>query len=418
MLSREDLDRQLVKSNWATVTIPEYQLTIPPGRGQLTTIEGLIRDTVRDLSIEQPVRRVMDPETAAKIDGLLKPLRDILDIEEGEEDAAVGRDGDDTAMHEGERKNEHPFTNFTVQVDDPSGNSFLAFKENPSDPQWNLRAYNRSQEQNVTLGLVAPPTEGEEDANNAQKVTSAEEALKRAHPNDGSIVPEEVFTFPSTCSSCGHEQETLMKPINIPYFKDVIIMSTNCYSCGYRDVEVKSGGKISAKGKRITLKVEAGDEDALSRDLLKSDTCGLEIPEIELHLQPGTLGGRFTTVEGILNEIYDELSTKVFRTGDSSNVGIGQIGREDKDERGFADFLQGLKDVMAVKRDFTLILDDPVSNSYLQNLNAPEPDPDMEIVEYERSEEQNDELGISGMVLEGYNPEAEGTAPAAVEKAE
>jgi zinc finger protein len=209
-----------------------------------------------------------------------------------------------------------------------------------------------------------------------------------------------------------------MKPINIPYFKDVIIMSTNCYSCGYRDVEVKSGGKISAKGKRITLKVEAGDEDALSRDLLKSDTCGLEIPEIELHLQPGTLGGRFTTVEGILNEIYDELSTKVFRTGDSSNVGIGQIGREDKDERGFADFLQGLKDVMAVKRDFTLILDDPVSNSYLQNLNAPEPDPDMEIVEYERSEEQNDELGISGMVLEGYNPEAEGTAPAAVEKAE
>lgn len=417
MLSREDLDRQIVKSNWATVTIPEFQLTIPPGRGQLTTVEGLIRDTVRDLSIEQPVRRIMDPETATKIDTLLAPLRDILGLQEGDEDGAAGRDGDTAVMHESDNKdNLKPFTPFSVQLDDPSGTSFLAFKESPSDPQWNLRAYNRTQEQNVTLGLVAAPEEGETkegDVPADHKVESAAAAMERvrgATHEAGSILPEEVFSFPSACTSCGHEQETLMKQINIPYFKDIIIMSTNCFACGYRDVEVKSGGSISDQGKRITLKVEEGDEDALSRDMLKSDTCGLEIPEIELHLQPGTLGGRFTTVEGILNEIYDELSTKVFRTGDSSTVGIGQVGREDTEEKGFSSFLQGLKDVMAVKRSFTLILDDPLSNSYLQNLNAPEADPDMEIVEYHRTQEQNDELGLSDMKLEGYNPEAEGTA--------
>lgn len=78
-------------------------------------------------------------------------------------------------------------------------------------------------------------------------------------------------------------------------------MATNCYACGYRDNEVKSGGAISDKGKRITLLVE--DEEDLSRDMLKSDTAGLEIPEIDLVLQPGTLGGRFTTLEGLLNEI-------------------------------------------------------------------------------------------------------------------
>lgn len=44
-------------------------------------------------------------------------------------------------------------------------------------------------------------------------------------------------------------------------------MSSNCYACGYRDNEVKSGGSISPKGKRITLKVE--DEEDLSRDMLK-----------------------------------------------------------------------------------------------------------------------------------------------------
>jgi zinc finger protein len=44
-------------------------------------------------------------------------------------------------------------------------------------------------------------------------------------------------------------------------------MSTNCDRCGYRDNEVKSGGAISEKGKRITLKVE--DREDLSRDILK-----------------------------------------------------------------------------------------------------------------------------------------------------
>jgi zinc finger protein len=44
-------------------------------------------------------------------------------------------------------------------------------------------------------------------------------------------------------------------------------MATNCFACGYRDNEVKSGGAVSDKGKKITLKIE--DEEDLSRDLLK-----------------------------------------------------------------------------------------------------------------------------------------------------
>lgn len=48
-------------------------------------------------------------------------------------------------------------------------------------------------------------------------------------------------------------------------------MSTNCDRCGYRDNEVKSGGAISEKGKRITVKVE--DREDLSRDILKVSHC-------------------------------------------------------------------------------------------------------------------------------------------------
>ncbi len=65
---------------------------------------------------------------------------------------------------------------------------------------------------------------------------------------------------------------------------------------------------------------------------------------------------------------------------------------------------------MSATTPFTLILDDPVSNSYLQNLYAPDPDPNMVIEEYERTFEQKEELGFNDMVLVGYNDEAETVA--------
>lgn len=122
-------------------------------------------------------------------------------------------------------------------------------------------------------------------------------------------------------------------------------MATNCHDCGYRDTEVKSGGATSSHGRKITLKVE--DSDDLSRDVLKvrrgsdtiqyeliltdsifillftiqSDTAGMMIPEIDLELNPGTLGGRFTTLEGLLNQVYEELDEKVFAHGDAALPG-------------------------------------------------------------------------------------------------
>jgi zinc finger protein len=142
---------------------------------------------------------------------------------------------------------------------------------------------------------------------------------------------------------------------------------------------------------------------------LQSETCGLEIPEIDLILQPGTLGGRFTTMEGLLQQVYDELSTKVFHTGSGSGDSAPREGENSGTT--FHKFLGDLKKVMEASMPFTLILDDPVANSYLQNIYAPDEDPNMTIESYTRSFEQDEELGINDMVLSGYeneHPEVEG----------
>jgi zinc finger protein len=110
-------------------------------------------------------------------------------------------------------------------------------------------------------------------------------------------------------------------------------------------------------------------------------------------LQQGTLGGRFTTLEGILEQIYEELSEKVFASGDASDA----EGRST-----FEIFLGKLKEVKDAARPFTLILDDPLANSYVQNLYAPDPDPNMVIETYERTWAQDEELGLNDIKVEGY----------------
>lgn len=44
---------------------------------------------------------------------------------------------------------------------------------------------------------------------------------------------------------------------------------------------------------------------------------------------------------------------------------------------------------------------------YLQNFYAPDPDPEMEVIEYDRTPEQNDYLGISDMKTENYQNDAQ-----------
>lgn len=153
----------------------------------------------------------------------------------------------------------------------------------------------------------------------------------------------------------------------------------------------------------------------------------MTIPEIDLVLKHGTLGGRFTTLEGILDQIYEELSEKVFASGDSSIV---------EDRNAFEKFLTGLKavsvyfahnaisweadylqlQIKAAERPFTIILDDPLANSYIQSLYAPDPDPNMTTETYERTFEQNEELGLNDIKVEGYEDDVKNEQEEAVTK--
>lgn len=168
-------------------------------------------------------------------------------------------------------------------------------------------------------------------------------------------------------------------------------MATVCEACGHKTNEIKSGSGIEPEGVKIEVTI-TGKED-FGRDLLKSETCYMKIPEVDLEVGPTTLGGRFTTVEGIISSIKEQLSTSTALTGDSADPEIAKK---------MENFISKLDEILQGNESATLILDDPAGNSFVQSLSDDGPDDKLKITKYTRTFEQNDELGINDMKVENY----------------
>jgi zinc finger protein len=151
-----------------------------------------------------------------------------------------------------------------------------------------------------------------------------------------------------------------------------------------------------------------GAED-LQRDILKSESCVLSAPELQLEVQPGTLGGRFTTVEGLLTQIRDDLKSTALLDGDEVGVNTreGDSGEAVKVSH-WKKFFTKLDDAILGLQPFRMILEDPMAASYVQKIFPEGSDPkdavddQIEIEDYERTAEEDDDLGLADMNVEEY----------------
>ena len=281
-------------------------------------------------------------------------------------------------------------TTFHFEINDSSGNSFI---ENPNAPhrddQLVIKKYRRTAEQNALLGM----TEEESDQEMIAASTTTEENQTESEKTDA--IKDEVLVFSTNCPSCNAPCDTNMKVTQIPYFKEVIIMATTCDVCGDKSNEVKSGSGMAAKGIRYTLTMT--DPTDLSRDILVSETSSFAIPDLDFELSSSrSIGGKFTTLEGIFTTLKSQLTSVImpFSGGDSHAA--------NSDENHMTSFLGKLSEILASERFVTVVLDDPAGSCYLQNIYAPEPDPYLVVDHYERTEEQNELLGLIDMKVENY----------------
>uniref|UniRef100_A0A914BVL4 Zinc finger ZPR1-type domain-containing protein n=1 Tax=Acrobeloides nanus TaxID=290746 RepID=A0A914BVL4_9BILA len=176
-----DLNRQLIKSEYASIEIPELELVVPHKSqpGEITTVEGVLQHVKNGLEQDQDRRREQERETAEQIDKFIGRLNKLINLEEP----------------------------FTLKLNDPSGNCYI---ENPDplhvDPHCITSHYYRKLDENKLLGLASDDTVEENPADVAEREWKSYEDVKN-----------EILHFPAACSECGAPTDTLMKPTATPF---------------------------------------------------------------------------------------------------------------------------------------------------------------------------------------------------------
>ncbi len=369
----DDMERQIVKSDTAVFRLEDLDIEMPPGHGQLTNIEGILLEILKDLESGQRQRKKEDPEIWEKVDAVVQSL---LKISLGQK------------------------LPFTITLDDPSGNSWIEPSSSDREARYQKSEYPRTPAQNASLGLgeaEEPPDQTEPSTSNG---ATAHIVPQIPTDGDGTTTLEDVdilagqtYSLQTACPGCTRPAHLNLQLLNIPYFKEVIVSAVMCTECNYRSSDVKTGGEVPAKGKKIYLQVR--EQEDLRRDILKSESCCVTIPEVGVEVQPGTMGGRFTTVEGLLTQIRDDLKSTIFDVDDEQRQGGDSMTAEKKDE--WDKFFKTIEKAMKGEMEYTILLEDPLGNSYVQSLTAPDPDPRIRVQEYERSAECDDDLGITDM---------------------
>ena len=217
--------------------------------------------------------------------------------------------------------------------------------------------------------------------------------------DSGRLGRNEIVRIPQPCPSCYEEGEAMTAITDIPHFKEVIIMAFNCASCGFRNNEIKGGGAVPTYGNEVTLKVECSVD--MKRDVLKSDSAMVKIPELELELQHGTLGGVYTTIEGLLSKLVKNLKEdNPFCLGDSSTLHHSEDDSVAETRKKFDNFTKKLQAVANGEVfPFTLAIRDPLGNSFISTRIGssipPELDPNLKMTDFERTWEENEDIGLN-----------------------
>lgn len=91
---------------------------------------------------------------------------------------------------------------------------------------------------------------------------------------------------------------------NIPFFKDVLVVSFTCDNCHWRNTEIQNAGVLAEKGHKLTLKVTKKDD--LNRDICRGEFATTFIPELQLEI-PYNKKGHMSTLEGFLTGFKEDL---------------------------------------------------------------------------------------------------------------
>lgn len=157
----------------------------------------------------------------------------------------------------------------------------------------------------------------------------------------------------SVCPLCHKELLTNWVPDNIPFFGEVMHITTLC-ECGFR----YSDTLILAQRKPVRYELKIKNQDDLDARVVRSTSGTIRIPELGVEIEPGPASESFVSnIEGVLDRVEEILGM------------VTRWGEQEKTERAL-ELLTILEKIKAGNYEITVIIEDPLGNSAIIAENA------------------------------------------------
>ncbi|MDP2841037.1 MAG: ZPR1 zinc finger domain-containing protein [Candidatus Methanoperedens sp.] len=150
----------------------------------------------------------------------------------------------------------------------------------------------------------------------------------------------------STCPLCCRELITNWVPNNIPFFGEVMHITSIC-DCGFR----YSDTLILSQREPVHYEMKVRSIDDLDARVVRSTSGTIRIPELGVDIEPGPASDSFiSNIEGVLERVEEILGM------------VTRWGEEDKTARA-VELLSNIEKTRAGEYEITLVIEDPLGNS-------------------------------------------------------
>lgn len=177
---------------------------------------------------------------------------------------------------------------------------------------------------------------------------------------------------------------------NIPFFKDIMVVSFSCDHCGYRNNEIENAGVLAEFGHKLTLTVTCKED--LDRDICRGEFATTFIPELGLEV-PFNKKGQMSTLEGFLTGFRDDLLMQ--QPQRKVLLSLLQINNPETAHQ-IDEFIAKLDKYTKADESilpFHFAIDDPAGNSFIKNPFFPKADDNLKVEKYSRTIEQIRAMG-------------------------
>lgn len=157
----------------------------------------------------------------------------------------------------------------------------------------------------------------------------------------------------STCPLCSGELTTNWVPDNIPFFGEVMHITSLC-ECGLK----YSDTLVLSQREPVHYEMKVRSTDDLDARVVRSTSGTIRIPELGIDIEPGPASESFiSNIEGVLERVEEILCM------------VTRWGEEDKTRRAM-ELLSNVEKTRAGKNEITLVIEDPLGNSAIIAENA------------------------------------------------